>query len=314
MRHRSVAVACRWLAPLALLALAATGSGCVTRSVDVKPAPASPAQFRTWDCARIHDESDRVQQRAADVAYTVDERAGNNIVALGVGLAIFWPTILAMRPDGPEAAELAQLKGRYEALRVAAEFKACPPPGVDLPAARAAVFPVAIGDRLVYEERATPRDAAREVGLRVTALRRDEIELHVDPPVAGAESDSWRQDRAGNVLSAPAGSLIWRRLLKSELVLGQVVAGDFVIVGDEFNRARVRGQVVAVGVQAVAGRRFDVAVIELFGDVPRGEATTRLDGAIVVDRQSGVLLRLDLRSAQREFSVQRRLARVEPAG
>jgi hypothetical protein len=33
----------------------------------------------------------------------------------------------------------------------------------------------------------------------------------------------------------------------------------------------------------------------------------------VVDRRSGVLLRLDLRSAQPGFTMQRRLARIEPA-
>ena len=74
-----------------------------------------------------------------------------------------------------------------------------------------------------------------------------------------------------------------------------------------------RGQVVAVGPQTVADRRFDVAVIELFGDAQAAEAFTRVDGAIVVDRASGVLLRLDLRSAQPPFSLQRRLVRVEAA-
>jgi hypothetical protein len=64
----------------------------------------------------------------------------------------------------------------------------------------------------------------------------------------------------------------------------------------------------------VAGRRFDAAVVELFGDAQRGDNTTRVEGAIVVDRASGVLLRLDLRSAQPPFSVQRRLLRVEAAG
>jgi hypothetical protein len=63
----------------------------------------------------------------------------------------------------------------------------------------------------------------------------------------------------------------------------------------------------------VAGRRFDVAVIELFGDAQRGDLSTRLDGVVVIDRASGMLLRLDLRSAQPDFSLQRRLVRVDPA-
>ena len=37
------------------------------------------------------------------------------------------------------------------------------------------------------------------------------------------------------------------------------------------------------------------------------------DGALVIDRSSGVLLRLDLRTALDGFSMQRRLARIEPA-
>jgi hypothetical protein len=91
-----------------------------------------------------------------------------------------------------------------------------------------------------------------------------------------------------------------------------VLAGDILVAGDPLLRARVRGQVIAVGPQFVGNRRFDAAVIELFGDVQRGEASTRLDGSMVIDRASGVLLRLDLKSSQPGFTLQRRLARVEP--
>jgi hypothetical protein len=39
--------------------------------------------------------------------------------------------------------------------------------------------------------------------------------------------------------------------------------------------------------------------------------STRVEGAIVVDRSNGVLLRLDLRSADGSFVLQRRLVRVD---
>jgi hypothetical protein len=291
------------------LLLAALLAGCSTRAVDVKPVPANPADFATWECDRIDDDVDRVLQRAVEVAYAVDERAGNNIVALGLGVTIFWPALVAMRPDGLEAAELARLKGRYEALRTAAAAKGCPPASIALPAARAAALPVAVGDRLVYEDRSTPRAAALEWSLLLSALRRDEVEFRVvgtEPPVV------WRQDLAGNVFTTPPGSLMWPRLLPSRLEPGQVMAGEILVAGDPLMRARVRGQVIAVGPQFVGSRRFDAAVIELFGDVPRGESSTRLDGSMVVDRASGVLLRLDLKSASPNFTLQRRLARVEP--
>ncbi len=299
-------------ATLALLLL----GGCATPAVEVAPVPASPAEFITWDCARIHDERDAVQQRAADVAWAVDERAGNNILALGMGVAVFWPAILALRPEGLEQAELARLKGRFEALETAAAQKNCPPPGVDLPAARLAALPLALGERLVYEDRPRARGPATEWALQVGALRRTETEYSRradDKPPSAAPAGIWLQDRAGNIIQAPDGALSWPRLLRGELTLGAVTAGEMRVVGDGFTRARLRGQVVAVGPQTVAGRRFDVIVLELFGDAQRGDATTRVDGAMVVDRASGVLLRLDLRSAISEFSLQRRLVRVEAA-
>jgi hypothetical protein len=297
--------------PLALLCLtAALLGGCATRAIDVTPLPANPADFANWGCARIDDELDLVQQRAADVAYTVDERAGHNILALGVGLAVFWPAILAMRPDGLEAADLARWKGCFGALRGASRQQACPPVSSELPASRAAALPVAVGDRLVYEDRPGHRGAAVEWVLRVSALRRNEIEFNAESVPGGG---AWRQDLAGNIAAAPPGSLRWSRLLKNELVLGQVLDGDMVVVDDDpLARARLRGQVVALGPQMVGERRFEAAVIELFGDAPGADSYTRVEGALVVDRASGVLLRLDLSSANPSFSAQRRLVRVEP--
>ena len=278
------------------------------------PLPTSPAEYLAWDCSRIDDESDAVQQRAADVAYAVDERVGNNILALGVGVTVFWPALFAMRPDGLEAADLARLKGRFEALRVASGKKGCPPPADALSAARAAALPLVVGERLVYDQRSSTRGPSAEWTLRLTALRRGEMEYQVEAPRGSGEaSGTWRQDLAGNVIAAPTGALQWPHLLRGELALGAVTAGDIVVAGDPLLRARMRGQVVAVGPQTIAGRRFDAAVLELFGDANRGDDSTRVDGAIVVDRASGVLLRLDLRSANQNFSLQRRLVRVEPA-
>lgn len=299
-RPAAACAAALWLGLLA---------GCSTRAVDVRPAATDPAEFVTWGCERMADELDLVQQRAADVAYAVDEHAGNNILALGVGVTVFWPALLAMRTDGLEAADLARLKGRYEALLVARRDRGCPVPGPELPAALAATLPVKVGDRLVYEDRAAPRLPPQDWALRVTALRRGDLEFELDAVTAGL----WRQDRAGNVVEAPAGALQWRRLLRNAMELGQIVAGEMSVAGDPLAHARLRGQVVAVGPQTVAGRRFDVAVIELFGDAQHGEAYTRVDGAIVVDRHSGVLLRLDLRSAHPAFALQRRLMRIDEA-
>lgn len=301
------------LAALALAALLA--GGCATRSADVRARPVEAADFALWGCSRLADERDRVQRRAADVAYAVDERAGNNIVALGVGVLVFWPALLAMRSDGPEAQELAALKGRDDALRQAADLRGCPPPSPLMPAERAAALPVAVGDRLVYEERVSPRQPQRQLVMRVAALRRDGLDLTLLEPASDADAPvHWRQDLSGNLTGpAPPGVVHWRRLLRDELALGQIVAGELVAGDDPSVRARARGQVVAIGPQTLGGRQFDVAVVELFGDVLRGTAATRLDGVLAVDRASGVVVRLDLRSGDPEFALRRRLQRIEPA-
>jgi hypothetical protein len=239
----------------ALLATAAAAGllgGCASRAVDIAPSPFNPAEFLAWSCERIVDEQDRVQLRAADVAYAVDERAGTNILALGLGFSVFWPALLAARPAGAEAAELARLKGRYEALVVAARGKRCPVAGPELPASRAAALAVALGEQLVYEDRIDARREPTELVLTLAALRRGDSELR------SAAGGSWRTDPAGNLVAAPPGALLWPRLLRPELELGALTAGDMLIAGDPLLRARLRGRALrrrATGRRQHAARR-----------------------------------------------------------
>jgi len=295
--------------------LTCAAAGCATRSTDVAPLPTDPARYAGWDCERLFDEADRVQWKAADVAYAVDERVGSNIVALSIGVAVFWPALVAMRPDGPEAQQLAELKGRYEALQQAASRRGCPPPPAAMSAERAEVLHLRAGERFVYEQRTGGSASPQELGLRVVALMRDHIEFAPDlggRPLPGP----WSQDLAGNTRADSRAPLLsWHRLLEPDLQLGQVLVGDlYAAEPGAVTPARVRGQVVAQGVQEIAGRTFDVAVIELFGDAPGTDnGFARLNGVMAVDRASGLLLRLDLSCANPTFSMRRRLTRVEPA-
>jgi len=295
--------------PLSIALAAAAVAGCASRSADVKPLPTSAADFANWSCEALHDEAERVQHRAADVAYAVDANHGNNVIVFTLGTTVFWPALLAMRPDGPDAQELARLKGRFEALQSAAAARGCPPPSEVLPAARAAALPVALGERLVYEERAAGGRLQR-VALRLSALKRGEFEFVLERE--GEPASRWRQDAAGNTAGSQGeGLLTWSRLLRRELALGDVLTGELHGAEAGERPARVRGQVIAVGPQQVSGRSFDTATIELFGDAPAPGGSTRLDGVMVVDRASGVLLRLELRSANADYALRRKLVRVE---
>lgn len=310
----------RWAVLQALVAVLALG-GCATRSADVVPRPTDPAAYAGWGCVRLFEELDQVQARAADVAYAVDARVGNNMIALGVGVVVFWPALLAMRPDGAEATELATLKGRYEALRAAADSQGCASAASRLAEGRPGTPPLAIGERLVYEQRSGHQAAPQRLGMRLVANQRDALEFALDLD-GHALPGRWRQDLSGNPeLDGRAAQIGWQRLLRPGLQLGQVIAGELAAAGQAQPAARVRGQVVAVGPQVLNGRSFDVAVIELFGDAPLNGSTreltvgsTRIDGVMAVDRRSGLLLRLELRSGNPEFALTRRLLRVESAG
>lgn len=288
-----------------------------------------PADFATWTCAAIHDEHEAVQRQAAGIAYGQDESALAGLSALGSGFAVHWPTLVALRPSGMDARDLQRLKARLDALQAAAATPRCagalPPVAQPLPG-----WPVLEQDRLVYEDRRGQKPAVEwelrlasreaqgwtlqgdEPRPRVLAASPDAPAVPVAPG-AGIGSSLWQGDRAGNLLQGPDGALVWPLLLRPDLGLGQVTAGDMLVTGDPQARARLRGQLVAVGQQPFGDRRFDAALIELFGDAPNGEAYTRVEGVIVIDRRSGLLLRLDLRSAHPAFNLQRRLLRVEPA-
>ena len=60
-----------------------------------------------------------------------DQNALIDAVAIGVGVVVFWPVAIAVveqkliEGDGPEAVELARLKGEYEALEKVAIEKNC---------------------------------------------------------------------------------------------------------------------------------------------------------------------------------------------
>lgn len=111
---------------LCAVAVVVLVSGCASSPDKIDAAYVSPLKYRDYDCDQIALEMDYVGQRTNKLyARLKSERTADN-VQMGVGLLVFWPALFFLEGgDGPEAAEYAQLKGEYEALRENAVQRKC---------------------------------------------------------------------------------------------------------------------------------------------------------------------------------------------
>lgn len=110
----------------AIAALAtAVISACASSSGDIRGSYVSPLQYQGHTCQQISAEASRVSSRAAEVAGVQDQKRTNDQVATGVAIVVFWPAAFFVGGDGQAAAELARLKGEYEALEKIAIEKNC---------------------------------------------------------------------------------------------------------------------------------------------------------------------------------------------
>ena len=100
-------------------------SGCASSSSDVRASYVSPLQYQSYTCQQISAEAARVSSRAAEVAGVQDTKRTNDQVATGVAIVVFWPAAFLVGGDGQAAAELARLKGEYEALEKISIEKNC---------------------------------------------------------------------------------------------------------------------------------------------------------------------------------------------
>lgn len=100
-------------------------AGCASSAADVRPAYVSPLQYQSYSCSQIGQEAERLSRRAAEAAGVQHSKASSDAVATGVSLVLFWPAAFMIKGDGQSAAELARLKGEFEALEQASIQKNC---------------------------------------------------------------------------------------------------------------------------------------------------------------------------------------------
>lgn len=108
------------------LLLALLLSACASNPDKISSAYISPMEYSHYDCEQISMEMTNVSRKAQQLYGQLDKEHSADQVQMGVGLVLFWPTLLFLEGgDGPQAAEYAELKGRRDALESAAIAKKC---------------------------------------------------------------------------------------------------------------------------------------------------------------------------------------------
>jgi hypothetical protein len=108
-----------WL--IACLALC----GCASAASEIRPAYVSPLQFQSLTCAQLAGEAERLSRRVAEVSGVQDQNRTTDAWVTAGAIVVFWPAAFFIKGDGPTAAELARLKGEFEAIERVSVEKNC---------------------------------------------------------------------------------------------------------------------------------------------------------------------------------------------
>lgn len=108
----------------ALLALALLAA-CAPEPDSIAATYVSPSTYSSYNCRSIVAERNRVVQKVNELTGVQKKKASNDAVATGVGLVLFWPALFMLGTGSDVEAQLATMKGNYDALTAAGTEKGC---------------------------------------------------------------------------------------------------------------------------------------------------------------------------------------------
>ena len=85
----------------------------------------SPILYQNHNCQQLAAEAQGISTRAVAVSGAQDQKRSNDQIATAAAIIVFWPAAFLVGGDGPQAAELAQLKGQMNAVEQASIQKKC---------------------------------------------------------------------------------------------------------------------------------------------------------------------------------------------
>lgn len=109
----------------ALVSSAIFLSACASSPDHVPAAYVSPISYDNLTCEQIREEAQRLNVRVAELTGQQASDQGRDIMAASVAVVIFLPAVLFIRGDRQTAAQLSQVKGEIEAIKIANQKKNC---------------------------------------------------------------------------------------------------------------------------------------------------------------------------------------------
>ena len=85
----------------------------------------SPLAYEQFNCRQLAEEAGRVSQRAGELSGVQDRKRTGDIVATTAAIIVFWPAAFLVSGDDAQTAELARLKGEFEAIQRVSVQRGC---------------------------------------------------------------------------------------------------------------------------------------------------------------------------------------------
>lgn len=100
-------------------------SGCATSPDAIQARYVSGFNYTNYYCDNLRDEALKRSDRIQELYKVLSERYDNDVGNATVGTLLWWPSLVNIEGDGPEAQEFAKIKGEYAAMKEVLDSNNC---------------------------------------------------------------------------------------------------------------------------------------------------------------------------------------------
>ena len=99
-------------------------SACAQNASTVEAAYVPQSLYASESCSGLKEERNKVSYEVSRLTTSQNKKANTDAAAVAGGI-IFWPALFVLAKDAGNTPELAEAKGRYDAIERQAKTKSC---------------------------------------------------------------------------------------------------------------------------------------------------------------------------------------------